>query len=94
METKFRRHQNCDNYPLQKKLISETFNGYVNAGLSVGVVASRWGCLLTLGPALAGWSPVKTHAKTPENVLADRGNKVWLLTNGLAPNLVYGLPRV
>ena len=67
---------------------------HVYPGLSVGVVASHWGRLLTLGPALAGWSPLKTHAKTPENVLADRGNKVWLLTNGLATNQVYGLLRL
>ena len=79
---------------LENVLADKGVHVYHTTGLSVGVVASRWGCLLTLGPALAGWSPVETHAKTPENVLADRGNKVWLLTNGLAPNQVYGLPRL
>ena len=56
--------------------------------LENGAVSGRgcacWGCLLTLGPALAGWSPVLSHAKTPENELADSGNMVkvtgdWVL---------------
>ena len=59
---------------LENVLADKGVHVYHTTGLSVGVVASRWGCLLTLGPALAGWSPVLSHEKTPENGLADRGN--------------------
>ena len=43
---------------LENVLADKGVHVYHTTGLSVSVVASRWGCLLTLGPALAGWSPV------------------------------------
>ena len=54
--------------------------------LKNGAVSGRgcvcWGCLLTLGPARAGWSPVATHAKTPENVRRIGAQWSWLLVTG------------
>ena len=45
--------------------------------LKHGAISGRrcvcWGSLLSLGPALVGWSPVVAHEKTSENVPADGG---------------------
>ena len=55
---------NCS-IALENVLADKGVHVYHTTGLSVGVVASRWGCLLTLGPALAWLVPRKDTCKDP-----------------------------